>query len=56
MPYLNLGIKKGLKIIYNLNDLPKDEEVYQIAEKWKPFRSIASRYIWEIIDQKISFV
>ena len=55
-PANDLGIKKGLKIIYNLNDLPKDEEVYQIAEKWKPFRSIASRYIWEIIDQKISFV
>ena len=54
-PANDLGIKKGLKIIYNLNDLPKDEEVYQIAEKWKPFRSIASRYIWEIIDQKISF-
>ncbi|NCG34477.1 MAG: hypothetical protein GWO78_00550 [Dehalococcoidales bacterium] len=54
-PANDLGIKKGLKIIYNLKDLPKDEEVYQIAEKWKPFRSIASRYIWEIIDQKISF-
>ena len=54
-PANDLGIKKGIKIIYNLTDLPKDEEVYQIAEKWKPFRSIASRYIWEIVDQKISF-
>jgi len=54
-PANDLGIKKGIKLIYNLTYLPKDEEVYQIAEKWKPFRSIASRYIWEIIDQKISF-
>jgi len=54
-PANDLGIKKGIKIIYNLKELPKDNEVYKIAELWKPYRSIASRYIWEIVDQKINF-
>ena len=53
-PANDLGLKKGIKIIYKLKDLPSDEEVYKIAEKWRPYRSIASRYIWEVVDQKIS--
>ena len=53
-PANDLGLKKGIKIIYKLKDLPSDEEVYKIAEKWRPYRSIASRYIWEVVDQKIN--
>ena len=53
-PANDLGLKKGIKIIYKLKDLPSDEEVYTIAEKWRPYRSIASRYIWEVVDQKIN--
>ncbi|MEC7838124.1 MAG: hypothetical protein VX523_05345 [Chloroflexota bacterium] len=54
-PANDLGIKKGIQKIYKLNDLPTDKEVYEISEKWKPYRSLAVRYIWEIVDQNISF-
>ncbi len=54
-PANDLGVKKGIQKIYKLNDLPTDKEVYEISEKWKPYRSLAVRYIWEIVDQNISF-
>jgi len=54
-PANDLGVKKGIKKIYNLTALPTDLEVYKIAEHWKPYRSLAVRYIWEIVDQDINF-
>tara|TARA_Y100001970_G_scaffold103268_1_gene129621 strand:+ start:19383 stop:20018 length:636 start_codon:yes stop_codon:yes gene_type:complete len=54
-PANDLGLKKGIKKIYNLDKLPSDDEVYAISEKWRPYRSIAVRYIWEIVDQDINF-
>jgi len=55
-PINDLGIKKGIQIIYNLNELPSEKEVMEIASKWKPYRSLASRYLWEIVDQDINFL
>jgi len=54
-PANDLGVKKGIQKIYKLDKLPSDEEVYNFSEKWKPYRSLAVRYIWEVVDQKISF-
>jgi len=54
-PANDLGIKKGIQKIYKLNNLPTDKEVYEMSTKWKPYRSLAVRYIWEIVDQNISF-
>ena len=51
----DLGLKKGIKKIYNLDKLPSDDEVYSISENWRPYRSVAVRYIWEIVDQDINF-
>ena len=55
-PINDLGIKKGIKIIYNLNELPSEKKVMEISSKWKPYRSLASRYLWEIVDQDINFL
>ena len=55
-PINDLGIKKGIQIIYNLNELPSEKELMEIASKWKTYRSLASRYLWEIVDQDINFL
>ena len=54
-PANDLGLKKGIKKIYNLDKLPSDDEDYSISENWRPYRSVAVRYIWEIVDQDINF-
>jgi len=31
--------------------MPGEKELCQLAEKWKPYRSIASWYMWRALEQ-----
>ncbi len=50
----DLGIRKGIKLIYGLSDLPTFEQVRQISDKnnWNPYNTIACIYIWKYLDNK----
>lgn len=45
--YGDLGIRNAIKKLYGFSETPTKEEAEQIAEKWKPYRSIACRYLWK---------
>lgn len=46
LPVGDLGLRAGIQDLYKLAELPKPSEVRRIAEPWKPYRSIATWYIW----------
>jgi DNA-3-methyladenine glycosylase II len=46
-PTGDLGIKKAIGYHYGFLHLPKEDELLIIGEKWKPYRSIASLYLWK---------
>ncbi len=48
-PYDDLIIKNGIIKRYNITSKGKQlkADCYQIAEKWKPYRSVASLFLWE---------
>jgi DNA-3-methyladenine glycosylase II len=48
----DLGIRKAIQIVYDLDELPKPAEVITRAEPWRPYRSIACHYLWGAIDAK----
>lgn len=52
LPTGDLGIRTGIKNLYNLDHLPTPDEVREIAaaNKWSPFESAASWYIWHSLD------
>ena len=50
MPYSDLGIQKGMKILFNLNELPTKDKMRTLSTKWKPYRTIACWYLWKIVD------
>lgn len=50
LPINDLGIKKGLKILYNLDDLPSEKFMLKKSKEWDPYQSIASLYLWKILD------
>jgi len=52
LPVGDLGIRSGIRRAYNLPDLPDKKTVELIALPWKPFRSIASWYLWRSLDIK----
>lgn len=48
-PVGDLGIQQKMKALYNLEGEKKEilQNMQVIATKWSPFRSIASRYMWQ---------
>src|SRR5712691_6826621 len=42
----DLGLRKAVQAAYQLEHLPTQEEVLAIAEKWRPYRSLATSYLF----------
>ena len=49
-PIGDLVIQKGYAKLYNMKNLPKKDEMLKGSQKWKPYRTLACLYLWEIID------
>jgi DNA-3-methyladenine glycosylase II len=52
--YGDLGLRRAMQNLYALRKEPSSQRATQIANKWKPFRTIACRYLWASLDQKIA--
>lgn len=46
LPAHDLGIRKGLARIMRRRELPEPEAVTRRGERWRPWRSVASWYLW----------
>ena len=49
-PVTDLGVQKGFKIFYSLDDLPTIELMNKKSESWKPYRTIMSLYLWYAVE------
>ncbi len=52
LPHGDLGVRSAMRDLYGLNGLPSKNECHAIAERWRPFSSVASWYCWRSIDLK----
>jgi DNA-3-methyladenine glycosylase II len=54
LPTGDLGIKNGIYALYSLKEKPSPEEMEKIAKKnkWHPYESVASWYVWHSLDNK----
>jgi DNA-3-methyladenine glycosylase II len=52
LPDLDLGIQKAIKKAYGLRKHPTPERVLKIGAKWAPYRTVASWYLWRLLDTK----
>jgi DNA-3-methyladenine glycosylase II len=43
----DLGIRKAVQVEYELDEMPAPTRVLEIGEPWRPYRSLASLYLWE---------
>ena len=51
LPVGDLGLKNGIRRLYSMPKLPEKDEIEQIAEKWRPYRTVATWYIWKSLNQ-----
>jgi DNA-3-methyladenine glycosylase II len=42
----DLALRKAVRRVYHLDHLPSEAEVLAIAEKWRPYRSLATSYLF----------
>ena len=52
LPLGDLGVRNGFRKMYS-NQSMSEKEMFIIAEKWRPFRSIATWYIWQSLTLNI---
>jgi DNA-3-methyladenine glycosylase II len=45
----DLALRKAIKAAYQLDHLPSQQEVLDIAEKWRPYRSLATSYLFSAV-------
>ena len=42
----DLALRKAIQAAYRLDHLPSQQEVLAIADKWRPYRSLATSYLF----------
>ncbi len=49
LPVDDLGIVNAITRLYKLRKKPKAERILRIGEAWRPYRSVASWYLWQTL-------
>jgi DNA-3-methyladenine glycosylase II len=52
LPHGDLGVRIALRDLYGLKELPDGKRARKIAEKWRPYATIASWYCWRSLEFK----
>jgi 3-methyladenine DNA glycosylase/8-oxoguanine DNA glycosylase len=51
LPIHDLGVKKGWSVTYGKKHMPKPKELLAFGERWRPYRTIASWYMWRAFER-----
>ena len=46
LPVGDFAVRKGFALAYGLPEMPKPKELTAHGERWRPYRSVASWYLW----------
>src|SRR4051812_27283403 len=50
LPATDYGVRKGFAQVRGAQDLPSPKELLAFGERWRPYRTIASWYLWRVLD------
>ena len=50
LPDGDLGVRKGMQLAYGMRRLPTPARVLAVGARWAPYRSVASWYLWRVLD------
>lgn len=52
-PAGDLGIRKGVALVIGTDEVPTARAVTELAERWRPHRSLAAQLLWAIADEGV---
>ncbi len=50
LPVSDLGIQKGFALAFGTRKLPAPSTMIRRAERWRPYRTVASWYLWRALE------
>ena len=50
LPVDDYGVRKGFMRTYGLAEMPRPKELLAYGERWRPWRTVASWYMWRALD------
>jgi 3-methyladenine DNA glycosylase/8-oxoguanine DNA glycosylase len=50
LPVADLGIQKGFAVAFGKRKLPTPQQLLRRGERWRPWRTVASWYLWAMAD------
>src|SRR5712691_11809184 len=51
LPIHDLGVKKGWSVTYGKKHMPKPKQLLAFGERWRPYRTVASWYMWRAFER-----
>ena len=51
LPIHDLGVRKGWSVTYGKKHMPKPKELLAFGERWRPYRTVASWYMWRAFER-----
>jgi DNA-3-methyladenine glycosylase II len=51
LPIHDLGVKKGWCVAYKKKHMPHPKELLKFGERWRPYRTVASWYMWRAFER-----
>ena len=50
LPIHDYGVQKGFALTYRKRRIPKPKELAKFGERWRPYRTVASWYMWRAVE------
>jgi 3-methyladenine DNA glycosylase/8-oxoguanine DNA glycosylase len=54
LPIDDYGVRKGFALVRRRRDLPSPQELAKYGERWRPYRTVASWYLWRALERGAS--
>jgi len=51
LPLHDLAVKKGWSVTYGVKHMPTAKELLAFGERWRPYRTVASWYMWRAFER-----
>jgi len=53
LPLSDLGVRKGYQRLRGYSTLPTPEKLERAGRRWRPYRTVASWYLWRSLDTRV---
>jgi len=51
LPVGDLGLRKAIQHLFSLPEIPSESKIEELAERWKPYRTAATWYLWKSLQK-----